>query len=205
MKLWDLDDKLLFPPGTIVAYAKNVLAAANSRVEISEHVATYGNYHVLKGTSANGRETEFYAPFVKRNIGEMFIPMIMQRSWVYDTELSWSADGRKSRGCTLVARQDDDEQIRMLASRYAFIRYARSAKPKPYTPGSNDKIRVQDLISKELDKAYMDEQFRFVDNEYRPVVVPFVPVVLNNKDQEEPDNGFAAPVSNIERLAIASR
>jgi hypothetical protein len=204
MVIWDLDDKHLFPAGAVTAYVKNVLHFSGSAVQVDSLVSTQVNHYVLSGVDAERRRVELLAPFACRSrVGETCIPFVLQRS-VLSGEYRWGPDGKSTKGCMKIGELPYGREFKLVTSRYAFLRFARSGTPRDFRAAENYGARVRAYIEKEFDKDYMNEHFRFVDMYTgRDAVVPYPPMVLNHPEPEEFPNARQKPVSATQRLALA--
>lgn len=203
MIIWDLDEKLLFPAGALTAYVKNILHFAGSPVRVDSLIRAHVNHYLFSGFDRDGRPAEFIAPFACRSrIGETYIPFVFQRSYLRG-DYRWSSDASSNKGCMKIAEQRDGREFKLVASRYAFLRFARSGKPRNYQASLTYAADVRDYIAKELDKNYMTEQFRFVEVvSRREAVVPYQPTVLNHPEPEEIYEARPRHLSATQRLAL---
>lgn len=205
MVIWDLDEDQLYPSGAVVAYVKNILHLARSPIYVDSLISAQVGHYLLSGIDADQRPVELIAPVACRSkVGETYIPAVFQKSFGC-REYRWSLHGSGSRGCARIAEQCHGREFKLVSSRYAFLRFARSGKPRGYNASEDYGARVRDYIARELEKGYMTSHFRFVDiYSGSEAVVPYQPTVLN---LQEPENFADVPqhkVSATERLALPS-
>lgn len=186
MIIWDLDEKLLFPAGALTAYVKNILHFAGSRARVESLIVAHVNHYLFSGFDGEGRSAEFIAPFACRSrVGETYIPFVLQRSYLRG-EYRWSTIASSNKGCFKIAEQPDGREFKLVTSRYAFLRFARSGKPRDYRASETYGADVRNYVAQELEKNYMTEQFRFVEVvSRREAVVPYQPMVLNHPEPED--------------------
>jgi hypothetical protein len=201
MVIWDLDDKHLFPPVAVTAYVKNLLHMSGSAIRVDSLVSTQVNHYVLSGVDAECRRVELMAPIACRSrVGETYIPCVFQRS-VLRSEYRWGLDGLSTKGCMKIGEQPFGLEFKLVTNRHAFLRFARSGKPRGCRTAENYGSRVRDYIEKEFAKDYISDQFRFVDVYTKSdAVVPYLPMVLNRPEPEEFPYVRQKPISAIQRL-----
>jgi hypothetical protein len=136
-------------------------------------------YHWLKAVTADKVEVDIYAPFAVSGVRRMFIPFVVQRSFLRTANFRWSADGSKTFGCMRIANQVFDNEFWLMTGRSAVVAYARSGKPRGFREADRYRQEVQEFIDKSLDDPGIEDLFRFADIEGRTRVVPFLPLVLN--------------------------
>lgn len=206
MRLWDLDGELLYPRQTVVAYVKNLLQLAGSRAQVCGLISSAAGFHWLDAVASDGRKTQLFAPFALGGSRRMFIPFVLQRALGNPSDYHWSADGRKTRGCMRIAAQPDGEEFWLVTSRSAVIRYAHSGKPPVALREAEKHPReVRGFIDRTLADPWIQENFRFADQDGRTRIVPFLPLVLNHGIATERRNGSPALPDYTNKVGPGSR
>lgn len=193
MKLWDLDGQLLFPTQTVVAYVKNLLHLSGSRAQVRRLISSAAGCHWFDAISSDGRQTQIFAPFALGGHRRMYIPFVFQKTIGSTSEFHWSADGRKTKGCMRIAAQPDGDEFWLVTSRAAVVRFANSGKPPiSFREAEKYPAQVREFIEKTLAEPWIQENFRFADQDGHTRIVPFLPLVLNHAIGTEKRNGSPA-------------
>ena len=183
MRRWDLDDDLLFPRVAVLAYAKNLVALADVRLDVVKVVGRFPSSYWLQGVDGHGGTVDLYAPFVVDGRFRMYVPFVLQRTLGARGEPSWSSDGRRNRNCFVVARQGASDMW-LEPNWHAFEAYARSGRAASYDDAKTYPGRVDAFVSTARQLGF-GESFRFVDAAGEEIVVPFRPLVINQRRRTE--------------------
>lgn len=206
MRLWDLDDELLFPRQTIVAYVKNLLHLAGSRAIVRGHASAGAGHHVLDAVSHDGQATQLIAPFVIGSHRRMYIPFVLQKTFGNPRDIRWSADGRRNVGCMRIAAQPEEDEFWLVTSRTAVIHYANSTKRAlSRDEARTHPMQVRDFIERTLEDPVVEDQFRFANADGSMRIVPFLPLVLNHSIKPERTNAILALPDHTQKKAAARR